>query len=258
MFSLLTKKEILFEKKTGINYITVIREGNMITLYSPEPVRQSVMNTGKPLQPILEYARHLPLCLSFQPQPSTILVLGLGGGILPTLLHSACKNASIHVAELDPVMLDVARKFFGFSTSERLKVFINDAFAFVHESENLYDIIIVDTYLGNNLPITVDNEPFWKDCARRLTENGVLAVNLMTKNKKLLDKRLELIAKYLPEKYRWMLPGKAAKNLVLFAAKKEISQSTLLTNWNSIKHNLPGNLNGEKKIKRLVKKIMFL
>jgi spermidine synthase len=254
---LFSKQQVLYKKKTKFNDITVSRSGNMITLYSPEPVRQTVINVKQGFQPILEYSKHLPLCLAFCPCPVSILVLGLGGGVLPGLLSIACKQAVVDVVELDPEMPKIAGRFFGFTPSDRLRVFIDDAFAFINETDNRYDIIIVDTYLGNELPITVDHSLFWRECAGCLSEKGVLAVNLMTKDKKLLQKRLDSIGRFFPGEFRWLLPGQSAKNLVVFAPVQEISKDMLIENWKSIKSSLPFKLNGRKLIHRLTKAFLL-
>ena len=80
-----------------------------------------------------------------------ILLVGLGGGLLPTFLHCAiqsvsytvlvlsplynmlCVQARLCVVELDPMMKEVASKWFGFTVDDRMAVHIGDGLEFVHQ-----------------------------------------------------------------------------------------------------------------------------
>lgn len=55
-----------------------------------------------------------------------MLVVGLGGGSLPLFVHDYFPQAHVAVVEIDPSMLEVATRWFGFSQGDRMQVHIAD------------------------------------------------------------------------------------------------------------------------------------
>lgn len=70
---------------------------------------------------------------SFSAGPKRVLVLGLGGGALCTYLHQTFPSLSVEGVEIDPTMVDLAKKYFGFKPSEKLKSHIADGLSFVRD-----------------------------------------------------------------------------------------------------------------------------
>ncbi|KAF2288904.1 hypothetical protein GH714_022663 [Hevea brasiliensis] len=64
------------------------------------------------------------------------VVVGLGAGLLPMFLHGCMPFLHIEVVELDPVILNLARDYFGFAEDKFLKVHIADGIEFVREVNN--------------------------------------------------------------------------------------------------------------------------
>ena len=62
-----------------------------------------------------------------------VAVLGLGGGALCTYLHHAFPSFSIDGVEIDPVMVHLAKKYFGFTPSANLQAHVADAYQFIQE-----------------------------------------------------------------------------------------------------------------------------
>uniref|UniRef100_A0A669E0W0 eEF1A lysine and N-terminal methyltransferase n=1 Tax=Oreochromis niloticus TaxID=8128 RepID=A0A669E0W0_ORENI len=58
--------------------------------------------------------------------PVSVLLVGLGGGGLPQFLRDFMPNVTIEVVELDPVVLEVAKQWFGFQPDDRLTVTLGD------------------------------------------------------------------------------------------------------------------------------------
>ena len=78
----------------------------------------------------------------------SVLVLGLGGGALCTYLHQTYPQFTVDGVEIDPTMVDLAKRYFGFKPSENLRPYIADGLSFVQDiaasgNENLYCITIV-------------------------------------------------------------------------------------------------------------------
>lgn len=60
-----------------------------------------------------------------------VLVVGLGGGSLPLFVHDYFSQARVAVVEIDPSMLEVATRWFGFSQGERMQVHVSDGLDYV-------------------------------------------------------------------------------------------------------------------------------
>ena len=235
--SIFKKNEIVFQKQTRFNNLTVIRKRNIITLWSGGN-KQTEIDSGNPMCTRLEYSQNFFLSLAFQPDPGSILVLGLGGGAIPSLLHSILEKSIIDVVEIDPEMPAIARKYFYFSISERLRLFIDDAFFFVRDTKKKYDIVLMDAYIENQIPETVNSTAFFAETARVLAPNGIFVANLMTVNKEHFENIIERMSGIFKD--IWLLPGMTSTNSLVFAARDKILKPKI-----------------QKKIKRLTKKIPF-
>ncbi|UCH92195.1 MAG: fused MFS/spermidine synthase [Candidatus Aminicenantes bacterium] len=222
--SIFERKKILFKKTTKFNHIKVIRKGNIITLWCDDK-KQTEIQLDNPLHTCLEYSQNCLLALAFHPDPRSILVLGLGGGAVPSILHHILEKAIIDVVEIDPEMHTVAKKYFHFSLSERLRLFINDAFFFIRDTNNNYDIVIMDAYIGNQLPQSVDNMAFLVEAARILNPKGLFVANLMTADEKHFKNMIKRISKIF--KNIWLLPGVRSTNTLVFAARENILPSEI-------------------------------
>mgnify|MGYP001568130972 FL=1 len=79
-----------------------------------------------------------------------ILILGLGGGTLAKLLRKKYPNAKITGVEIDPIMIELGKKYLDLD-KYNIDIKIQDAFKFLEKNTKKYDLIIVDTYLGDKV-----------------------------------------------------------------------------------------------------------
>nr|SVE72826.1 EOG090X02SD [Ceriodaphnia reticulata] len=94
-----------------------------------------------------ELRQHLE---NYYPGLKSVLVLGLGGGALCTYLHQTFPQITVDGVEIDPTMVDLAKRYFGFKPSETLRPYIADGLSFVQdtaasgESGEHYGCIMLD------------------------------------------------------------------------------------------------------------------
>lgn len=246
--SILKKNDIVFHEQTSFNNLTVIRKGNIITLWSGAN-KQTEIDAANPLCTRLEYSRNFFLSLVFHPDPGSILVLGLGGGAIPTLLHSILEKAVIDVVEIDPGMPAIARKYFNFSISERLRLFIDDAFFYVRDTNKNYDIVLMDAYIENQIPETVDSTAFFAETARALAPNGIFVANLMTINKEHFENILERMSGIFKDIR--MLPGITSTNSLVFASMDKILKPKMRKQTKTLMKKIPFVLKTHELLGRL-------
>lgn len=129
------------------------------------------------------------------------LILGLGGGSAAKLVGNLWKGAKIKGVDIDPVIVNLGNKYMGLDKIPNLEVFIEDSSQFLKKSSERYDLILIDMYKGDNVPMVFDGEDFIKRIRNGLNKEGVaifnrlyfdekkkLAVKLLQKLKKLFTK----------------------------------------------------------------------
>ncbi len=232
------EKEVLFKKKTGFNNISVTREENIVTLWSPPGrIKQTTVDIANPTLPGLEYAGNCILSLAFRPNPESMLVLGLGGGAVPMMFYHICKNIRIDVVEIDPAIQEVAKKYFNFITDSRVNVHIDDASQFIQKNGQKYDIIIMDAFIGQRQHRSLTAEEFFLAARERLNPGGLFVTNLMAKYETRflkMKRRLGFVFKTL-----WIFPGEISANTLAFAKNEKITKSRLLKNMKQLQISIP-------------------
>jgi len=142
--------------------------------------RQSCQSLADPEQFVFTYTRMMMGALYLNPHPRQILIVGLGGGVLPTALARMLPDARIDVVEIDPAVVKVARQFFGFNPDQRVQVFEEDGRVFVKragKSGRRYDLIMLDAFDHQYIPEHLLTQEFLSEVKALLTADGVLAAN---------------------------------------------------------------------------------
>lgn len=90
----------------------------------------------------------------FNPGAKHVLFVGGGGFSGPKYFLKTYPNITVDVAEIDPVVIDVAQKYFNVTNSPRLNIYNHDARDFLTKTSNnqKYDIIILDAFSKNYVP----------------------------------------------------------------------------------------------------------
>jgi spermidine synthase len=118
--------------------------------------------------------------LLLMPDPERVLVVGLGGGTLPTALAELFAEAQIDVVEIDPAVKTVAETYFGFRETERVRVALQDARVFTKRAlagETRYDLIMLDAFNGDYIPEHLMTREYLEETRALLAPGGVLAAN---------------------------------------------------------------------------------
>ncbi|ATB50322.1 spermidine synthase [Corallococcus macrosporus] len=142
---------------------------------------QSATWPGFPLRLELDYTRAVAATLAFAPNPSRLLVVGLGGGAIPTFLHAVFPDAHIDAVEIQPQVLDLARRYFGFREDAALHAHLTDGRRFIEAPGAPYDVIILDAYGTRSIPPALATREFLQATQARLTPDGVVVGNVLRK-----------------------------------------------------------------------------
>ncbi|HEY5600882.1 MAG TPA: fused MFS/spermidine synthase [Patescibacteria group bacterium] len=89
-----------------------------------------------------------------------VLVLGFGAGSVVSVILKNWPSAKITGVEIDPEVIEVAKKHF--RLDESVNVVNIDALKFLKKNDKKFDLILVDLYLGENLPSFLTSSEFVK------------------------------------------------------------------------------------------------
>ena len=110
-------------------------------------------------------------------RPDRVLILGLGGGTLASLIRKRWGELRIVGVDDDDAVLRVARNA-GWLPTCCLETVVADAFEFVQTCHERFDYIAVDLFRGSRMPGRVFGKPFLRRVRTLLEPRGGLAVNL--------------------------------------------------------------------------------
>lgn len=161
----------------------VEQDGESVIMSFDEASIQSRMRLDDPTALDLDYSRVMMAFLLLQPQPASILMIGLGGGSLAKYCHRHLPQARITVVEINPEVIASRDAFQVPPDGERFSVVCGDGAAFMASApRGRYDVILVDGFgPGGEQPEDLCSLPFYKACRAALRPSGVLMVNLQDK-----------------------------------------------------------------------------
>ncbi|MDS4031439.1 MAG: fused MFS/spermidine synthase [Candidatus Contendobacter sp.] len=151
-----------------------------------QTARQSCQSLDDPNQFVFSYTKMMMGALYLNPHPKSILIVGLGGGILPTALSRMLPDTRIDIVEIDPAVVKVARQFFGFNPGSNVRVFEEDGRVFIKRagrSDRRYDLVMLDAFDHEYIPEHLLTQEFLLEVKALLTANGVLAANTFSSSR---------------------------------------------------------------------------
>jgi spermidine synthase len=182
---------------------------------------QGAMRVRQPNQLELAYTREMMACLLLRQEtgwPRKALLIGLGAASLTKFFYHQLPDCESTVVEINPTVVAVARQSFHLppSTPGRLQIEIGDGADFIKESQESYDVILVDGFDPDARAGTLDTSSFYAQCRERLSSRGLLVTNLLGRNKGFAASA-ERLAEAFPER-TLVFPSCDSGNTVAFAA----------------------------------------
>ena len=167
---------IVYEKETAYHRLRVVDQGLRRALYFDRATQGYV-----PVRPGLVmdqvYTDGLLLGLAFAGEPRSVVAIGLGAGMAQTVLTARAPEIQTTSIEIDPEVVSVARRFFGFAPGARDRVIVGDGRRELEGAVTRADVILVDAYFADSIPFHLVTEEFNGLCARKLAPGGALALN---------------------------------------------------------------------------------
>lgn len=110
---------------------------------------------------------------------SSILVLGVGGGTVIRKLRHYYPKAKIVGVDIDKAIVEISQSHFGLSNVDRLRLNISDAKVYVAKTKQKFDFVIIDLYIGRDIPAFESSEVFIRNLKRILRPGGHVLFNYL-------------------------------------------------------------------------------
>jgi spermidine synthase len=228
LFAFLTRNntKLLYEKESPFHHIRVYEEEFIRTLcfgYDSDAGKQSRVDLRDTKTLLLEYTRLAFAGLLLNETPQRVLTIGIGGGVIPRTMRDCFPNTEIDVVEIDPDVVDVAKKYFFFKPDSNLRVHISDGRSFVKReaygnAAGNYDMIILDAYDEESIPDHMATREFLEHVAAILDPKGVVAANMLSDHR-LFGSGIKTFRAVYGRCYVFM--GKNTKNAILLSPGPE-------------------------------------
>jgi spermidine synthase len=148
---------------------------------------QGAMRIARPWSLELAYTREMMagLLLRDIPHwPSSALLVGLGAGSLAKFIYRNLPECRTTVVEINTQVELIARQYFRLPDDpRRLTVVIGDGADYMLAGGQHFDYILVDGFDADARAGALDTLPFYQACRARLSDRGLLCVNLLGRNK---------------------------------------------------------------------------
>lgn len=144
---------------------------NTRSLYTNNTVQTLSLLSGESLW---EYVAKISMIIN-EKKNSSILLAGLGGGIIVKQIQSEAKH--IDVVDLDKRMVEISSKFYKIKRSKKINFFVDDIRHFIRKNEKKYDQIILDLSASETVPSHVYTQEAFQELQEKLNPEGKLLIH---------------------------------------------------------------------------------
>lgn len=170
------KGDVIYERVTPYQTL-VIHERGRVRVLESDRIRQAAVHLADG-EPALAYVRWSALAFVLNPRIERMLILGLGGGSAAGYLQRRVPSLRIDSVDIDPVVPEVAQKYLLFKPRPHDRIVVADARSFLRGSDERWDLIFSDTYIGLSVPFHLTTVQFLEEVKRHLAPDGVFMLNL--------------------------------------------------------------------------------
>ncbi len=181
---------------------------------------QGAMRISRPNALELAYTKDFMAALLLRPEAKRFLLIGLGAGSIAKFIYHHIPESHLTVVEINERVLHVAREFFVLpDDGGRLDIVIDDGARYVQDTTAKFDIIFVDGFDRHARVGALDTLAFYQACRARLSDNGLIAVNLFGRTRR-FDASINRIAQAFDDRIV-VLPPSEGGNVIAFGVLGE-------------------------------------
>ena len=249
---------VLFRKDTRYHRLSVVEDSTTRYLRFDNSL-QSAMWRGAPFRTRFRYTDLFHLGLAYDPSARDVLFIGLGGGSSEKRMLRDFPRLRLTAVELDPVVVDVAYRYFHLPHDPRLDVVVGDGRRYLAADERRWDVIVVDAFFADAIPFHLVTREFLELVQNRLSPGGVVVTNVIGA----LEGQGSKLFRSVYRTYRSVFPTVVVhptilagdngdttfRNLILVASEKPFPEARLLAErWAAVRARTPSAPNLERPI----------
>ena len=164
------------------------------------------------------YSEAFMATLLMNPNPSRILVIGLGGGVVPRAMRDMVPGALIEVVEIDPEVVSIARQYFGWMEDDaRMRTYVADGRAFVKGAAQQgikYDIVLLDAFNAEYVPEHMMTLDFLEEVKTIMNPTAVFGSNTFARSR-LYDHESMTYTAAFGDFFNLQMDGKSSNRVIL-------------------------------------------
>jgi len=206
--------KLLCKLATGIQ---VREQGGLRWMHFGGDAIQAMLALEDQVHPIIPYQINMLVVLLLNPDPASLLNLGLGGGSFERFFSAFMPGLPLTSVELNSDVIQLQRDYFPIPGSA--SVIQSDAGSYLTGCAESYDVILCDIFEQADIPSSLGQDSFYADAFRLLTTNGVLAINLLPQTEAELINTLLAVRSSFDHLLLLELPD--FKNILLFCLKQD-------------------------------------
>lgn len=192
-------------------------------LHFTDDATQSAMLLADPDALICQYTRKMMSFLLFNPSPSHIVMIGLGGGSLAKFCYRHLPRSRITVVEINEDVIAMRAEFCIPKDDERFRIVCDDGARFVERLDEQMDVLLIDAFDADGIALSLAKSEFYSRAARQLTESGMLVMNFWGPCERYVDNLAPARAAFGDSLL--LVPVSGDANVLLFGFKKAPPQS---------------------------------
>lgn len=225
-------KDVIFSQESFYHRIEVSENGvspYRQRLLKLDSTAEGAMNpdNGELVMDYQNYWR-LPL-LRDDAKINRALFIGAGAFGMPEALSRQFPEARVDVAEIDPEVIEVGRKFFRLNEHPNVQAHAGDARHFLRsQKDQRWDLIFGDAYAGiRSIPSHLVTQEFFQLVSDHLASEGVFVMNAITavqgEKAELLGGILATLRSVFPhvETFAVQGPRLATQNVIILASRQD-------------------------------------
>jgi len=182
VFEGLQLPKVIYETQSKYNGKIMIVERGQTRKLSVEGTIQSV-NWNSPIVERMVWGGIIRVLKENEPNLRSILVLGLGGATIQHLISKEFPGVHITSVEIDPAMVDIAKRFFDVDHIPNHRIITDDACRVITSpgdfgiSEHSFDALLVDIYVGDVYPELGKSGTFINGLSTLVAPDGLIIFN---------------------------------------------------------------------------------
>lgn len=142
------------------------------------------------MEPVFEYYRAFGRLFELRPEARRLLAIGGGGFAFPKLVAARCPGVRVDVVEIDPTVVEAARRWFFLDEAVALaragggdlRVVCDDGRAFLDRGAGPFDAIVLDAFVGAEPVRSLATVEALRSVRRALAPGGICLANVVSRD----------------------------------------------------------------------------